>query len=326
MKETNFIKNNRPVWRKFEKHIDGEATAGPDELAAMYIQLTDDLSYARTYFPDSEWIPYLNNLLSTMHLKIYRNRKESRRRVLNFWTTELPIAVYSARKMVLLSFAIFLTGTLIGIVSASRDESFARLILSDAYVDMTLRNIEKGDPMAVYKQAGRGQMFLGISINNIKVSFLAFSTGIFTSIGPAYVLFSNAVMLGVFQYFFYDYNLLKESLLTVWIHGTFEIAAIIYAGAAGLVLGKGLLYPGTYTRLESLRFSASHGLKLIIGLIPVFIVAAFLEGFITRLTELPDIVRLGIICLSFLCIITYFIYYPRKIYRKYHVTTKNTIL
>jgi uncharacterized membrane protein SpoIIM required for sporulation len=326
MKETNFINNNRSVWLKFDRHIHGEKSSSPDELASMYIQLTDDLSYVRTHFPDSEWIPYLNHLLATVHLKIYRNKRENRRRALYFWTTELPIAMYAARKMVLLSFFIFLIGICIGIVSTSSDESFARLILSDAYVDMTLRNIDKGDPMAVYKQAGRGQMFLGISLNNIKVSFLAFSTGIFTPLGPAYILFSNAVMLGVFQYLFYDYNLLKESLLTVWIHGTFEIAAIIYAAAAGLVLGRGLLYPGSNSRLESLRMSAAHGLKLIIGLIPLFVVAAFLEGYVTRLTHLPDMVRLAIICLSFLWIITYFIYYPRKIYRKHHVTTKNTLL
>lgn len=326
MKETNFIKNNRLVWLKFESHIQGEASVSPDELASMYIQLTDDLSYARTYFPDSEWIPYLNHLLSAVHLKIYRNKRENRKRLLNFWLTELPLAVFKARKMVLLSFAIFVVGAFVGIISAARDESFVRLILSDAYIDMTLRNIEKGDPMAVYKQAGRGQMFLGISLNNIKVSFLAFSTGIFTTLGPAYILFSNAVMLGVFQYFFFDYGLLKESLLTVWIHGTFEIAAIIYAGAAGLILGRGFMYPGSHTRLESLRLSAIHGLKLIIGLIPIFIAAAFLEGFITRLTDLPDIVRLAIIGLSFLWIITYFIYYPRKIYRKHYVTAKNTLL
>src|SRR3546814_13017991 len=84
-------------------------------------------------------------------------------------------------------------------------------------------------------------------------------------------------MLGAFQFFFYQKGLLLTSVLSIWIHGTLEISAIIIAGSAGLVMGNSLLFPGTWSRLESFRRGARRGLKIVIGLVPVFITAALLE-------------------------------------------------
>ena len=88
--------------------------------------------------------------------------------------------------------------------------------------------------MAVYKSMNETEMFLGITLNNIKVSFIAFVMGIFTAFGTGYILLRNGVMLGTFHAFFASHGLLTESLATIWIHGTFEIFSIIVAGAAGI--------------------------------------------------------------------------------------------
>ena len=118
--------------------------------------------------------------------------------------------------------------------------------------------------------------------------------------------------LQAFQTFFYEHGLLKEAALAIWLHGTLEIWSIIVAGAAGLALGNGWLFPGTYSRLESFRRGAKRGLKIVIGTVPVFIMAGFIEGFITRHTELPDMLRLGIILTSLAFIIFYYIYLPNR--------------
>jgi uncharacterized membrane protein SpoIIM required for sporulation len=169
--------------------------------------------------------------------------------------------------------------------------------------------------MAVYKDSHSGIMYFGITINNILVSFNVFILGIFTSIASAYLLIKNGIMLGCFQYFFYEHGLLKESFLTIWIHGTLEISAIIIAGAAGITMGNGWLFPGTYSRIVSFRKSAQRGMKIIIGTIPIFIVAGFLESFVTRHTEFPNFIRAAIILLSLSFVIYYYIIYPRKIIR-----------
>src|SRR5690606_15344093 len=102
-----------------------------------------------------------------------------------------------------------------------------------------------------------------------------------------YFLFYNGVMLGSFQYFFHQRGLLMESALTIWIHGTLEITAIVIAGGAGIVMGNSILFPGTYSRTESLMRGARRGVKIVLGMIPIFLVAAFLESFVTRLTDMP---------------------------------------
>ena len=227
--------------------------------------------------------------------------------------------MYYARKELLISALIFLASVLVGIVSAANDDNFVRLILGNGYVDMTLDNIARGEPMAVYNGSDEVPMFLGITLNNIMVSFNVFAMGLLTSFGTGWLLFNNGVMLGAFQTFFFKHGLLGESMLAVWLHGTLEIWAIIVAGAAGLALGNGWLFPGTYSRKESFIRGAKKGLKIIVGTVPVFVMAGFIEGVITRHTELPDFLRLSIILLSLAFIIYYYIYLPN---RKNHGITK----
>ena len=105
-----------------------------------------------------------------------------------------------------------------------------------------------------------------------------------------------------------------QSVLVVWVHGTLEISAIIIAGGAGLIVGNSILFPGTHKRLGSLKRGAKDGLKLMIGLVPVFIVAAFLEGYITRYSTMPKAVSISILATSFSFIIWYFILYPIKVH------------
>ncbi len=310
MREAVFIKKNTPRWRQFEELLASRSRNNPDQLAGLFVQLTDDLSYARTHYPDSQTTAYLNNLAAKVHQSIYRNRKEERGRFVDFWRYELPRLFYSAHRQLLYSAILFGLAVLIGAVSTAHDERFTRLILGDAYVNMTLENIRNGDPMGVYKSQGRFDMFGFITFNNVMVSFWTFVMGVFFSFGTAYMLLRNGIMLGAFQYFFHTKGLLYTSALSIWIHGTLEISAIIIAGCAGLVMGNSLLFPGTYSRVESLKHGAVKGLKIIIGLVPIFIAAGFLESYVTRLTAWPDWAKLLIIGSSAAFIIWYFIIYP----------------
>src|SRR5690606_15303991 len=162
------------------------------------------------------------------------------------------------------SFLILLVGVLAGSLSAANDTTFIRLILGDGYVDQTLENINKGNPMAVYQSMSEGFMFFAITANNIKVALLAFAMGILFSIGTGYVLFSNGVMLGAFHYLFYENGLFDQTILTIWIHGTLEISAIVIAGGAGLIMGNGILFPGTYPRMYSFQQAAKRGVKIVL--------------------------------------------------------------
>jgi len=332
MREAAFIKLNTSRWQRFEEMLQTRQAQNPDLLADLFVQVTDDLSYARTHYPSSQTTLYLNNLAAKVHQSIYRNKKEEKGRLIRFWKYELPLLMYDVRKPLLYSFLIFAVAVGIGCVSAAHDDRFVRLILGDGYVAMTLENIEKGDPMGVYKDEKQTRMFLQITLNNIYVSFMTFLWGganggvpwfLMLSFGTGFSLVNTGIMLGTFQYFFYEKGLLWESALTIWIHGTLEISAIIIAGCAGIVMGNSVFFPGTYTRLESFVQGARKGVKIIIGIVPIFITAGFLEGFVTRYTGMPTFLKLAIILTSAFFIVFYFIVYPMQLHKKQGILNRN---
>jgi len=295
MKEILFIRNNIEKWRAMEGMIDNVKFEMPDQLADAYTELTADLAFAQTHYPHSRITIYLNKLASALHNEIYRNKREKWSRLVTFWTQEVPDVMWKERKLLLLSFIIFMVSVLIGVVSTLGDESFPRLILGDGYI--------------------------GITLNNIMVSFNVFVSGVLTSFMSGFLLFRNGIMVGCFDTFFYQHGLLGESLLATMLHGTLELSAIIVAGAAGLAIGNGWLFPGTYSRLVSFQRGAKRGMKIVVGTVPIFIMAGFIEAFITRHTELNNFIRLGIIFVSLAFVVYYFIYLPYK--RNYHLENAN---
>lgn len=315
MTESQFIAKNSDHWRRLEDLLQ-QSDKDPDELHTLFIKVSSDLSYARTYFPNRSVRIYLNNLTQEVFDSI--RSKERKPRIsgfFKFFTETLPIEVYKARSAFWVSLIVFGIAVTIGVVSTIQDEDFTRTIIGDDYVDMTEENIANGDPMAVYKDDDMMGMQLAITFNNIRVSFLAFVLGIFGGVGTIYVLVSNGIMLGTFQYFFVTKQLFWTSFLTIWIHGTIEISAIIIAGAAGLTLGSGILFPGTYPRSTALQIHAKRAITIILGTVPLFIIAGLLESYVTRETEFPDAIKAGIIIISFLFIVLMWIVLPLRVAR-----------
>ena len=316
MREAAFVKQNKDKWAIFESALSNKTKLAPDKLSDLYIEVTDHLSYAKTFYAGSNTEFYLNTLASQAHQKIYKTKREPKNRIIEFWKTEFPLTFYHHQRELLIAFLVFAFFTAVGAFSSANEGDFVRSILGDGYVNMTLENIEKGDPMAVYKEMGEFNMFLGITINNIRVALMAFAFGILLGIGTLVIMLQNAIMLGSFQYFFYEKGLLWESVRTIWIHGTIEISVIIIAGCAGLVLANGMLFPATYSRLESFKRGVKNGLKIMLSTVPFFIIAGFLEGFVTRHTEMPDVLAIFIILTSLALILFYYVIYPRQLHRR----------
>lgn len=175
MREAAFVKQNKDKWLRFESVFSNNTQITPDELSDLYIEITDHLSYAKTFYANSNTERYLNQLASKAHQKIYKTKKESKNRILTFFKTEFPTMFYQHHRELLIAFLVFALFVIVGAFSAANEGDFVRSFLGDGYVNMTLDNIEKGDPMAVYKQQGEFHMFLGITLNNIKVSLMAFA-------------------------------------------------------------------------------------------------------------------------------------------------------
>ncbi len=311
MREVIFSRNNESKWKEMEEYLSGSRRITADELADYYIHINDDLSYAKTFYPQSHLVSYLNEIALGLHRKIYKTKKEKKSRIKQFWRYEVPAAMRAGHKELFYSTVVFLVAIAIGVFSSMQDDSFVRLILGNDYVNMTLNNIDEGDPMGVYRSHSQGGMFWGIAINNVRVSFLAFAFGILSSLATGYILFQNGIMVGAFQYFFIQKGLGWISFSTIFLHGALELSAIVIAGAAGMIIGNSWMFPGTYSRSVSLTKGSKRALKIIVGLVPVFIIAAVIESFVTRLyQDMPSALRSIIILASFAWVIYYFVILP----------------
>lgn len=316
MKEVQFLHRNSEKWKKFEQDLSLGAKIDSDEKAEVFVEILDDLSYAKTYFPNTKTHKYLNALSAKVQQKIYKNKRESWKDFKNYVKFKLPKVYFSVQREFLISLIIFVFGVTIGLISTLNDDTFVRLILGDGYVNMTESNIASGNPMAVYAKSGQSDMFFRITFNNVMVSFYAFILGIFFTLGTAYIIFSNAIMLGAFHGMFIKYDIFWETFLTIWIHGSLELSAIVIAGGAGFVLGRSIMYPGTYPRKYMFVEGGRKGIKIILGLVPVFIMAGFLESFVTRYHEMSILIKLFIILSSLGWVAWYFVIYPRKLFKQ----------
>ena len=315
MREAAFVKQNKEKWIAFEKAIALKSQINPDTLADHYIHLTNDLAYAQTYYPESKTLLYLNSLTAQAHQQIYQNNKEDKNRIISFWKEEFPLFFYQHQRTLLYAFLVFAIAIFIGAISSLYDDTFVRLILGDRYVNETLNNIESGNPTAIYGSGSNWGTFLAITVNNIRVSILAFAFGVITSVGSAYILFSNGVMVGAFFTMFANNEVFWQASKNIMLHGAIELSVIVVAGCAGMVMGNGILFPKTFSRRLSFTRAAKDGLKIVVSTFPFFIIAGFIEGFITRYNTMPVWLALLIIGGSFALIIFYYIIYPIQLHR-----------
>lgn len=312
MREALFIKRNRDRW----KQIQDNPSSHPDETAQEFIQLVEDLGYSKTFYPVSKTTHYLNGVAAKKYLAIYQNKKESWGTIRHFFKYTLPLIIAKQHRVLLISFCLFILFVSIGFFSAVNDENFVRQILGDEYVDMTLQNIKGGHPFGVYGYGNEFLSFVYIFLNNVKVSLLEFGGGILFGYTTITGLMYNSVMVGAFEHMFYTHGLLKDSLLTIMIHGTLELSTFVIAATSGLVLAKSWLFPGTIKRIDALKQGAKEGLIIALSNIPMLFIAAFFEGFITRHTDMPLWLKLFIITLSLTIVVGYFIIYPIRLKRR----------
>ncbi len=312
MTEQQFIARHKDRWKVFEGHLQRGLRGHPDQLSEQYIELIDDLSYAKTHFRGSSLTQYLNQLAVAAHQQIYGTRRERKSRLISFFRSEVPIAFASAKPFFFYALVIFVSAIALGWVSGTLDPEFLRMIVGDHYVNQTLENIKQGDPMAIYKGSESDAMFFMISTNNIRVAFVTFILGVFGGLPTVLLLLFNGVMVGAFVQFFFQHGLGDIALSTIFLHGAMELTAIVIAGGSGLMLGSAILFPGTYSRSYYVVHRAREALKVIIGVTPFIVFAAIIESYVTRLyQDMPGGIRIAIILVTFVFMIVYLFSAPK---------------
>ncbi len=338
MREAMFIKKNAEKWQQYQH----QQTDNPDEIADRFVTLVDDLAYAKTFYPKSKVTRWINGIAANIYQSIYQNRKEKYTRILSFWKYELPLMFKRYHKILLFTSFVFLVFVVVGYWSSVKNPDFLSGILGEGYVAQTEENIAKGDPFGVYKDDNPFTMFVTIAVNNIGVAFMfvlgGFLLGIPTLFGWIFVagLLQTGVMLGSFHQMFFKYGLGAESILVIWIHGILEISVFVIAATAGFVIANGILFPGTYARTLSFKQGVKDAVKILLVIIPLLVVAAFFETYVTHLMSqtfdkannfgLPIWAGVLILVSSVVFLAWYFIIYPIRLHKKGYTIQPNGII
>jgi len=327
MREVYFIKQNKEKWLGIEQVIQGKIKKNPDDLSSLYINLINDLSFAQTYYPKSNTTVYLNHLSSQIYQKIYKTKRVEENRIIYFFTTEVPLLVFQYRRYLLYAFLFFILFTSMGVVSAIYDKDFANIILGEDYVNMTVENIKKGNAVGVYQSGSTWGSTIGIIFNNIGVGAKLYLYGIFCGVGTLFALLSNSIMLGSFQYFFYEYGALKDSARGIWLHGVFEIFSMVVEAMCGLILGASILFPKTLSRFNSLKIGFKDSFKIFLSTVPFTICAGIIEGYVTRhALKMPLMLNVIIILGSLGIIGFYYFVYPSMVNKKINKNIHDAVL
>ena len=320
MREVAFIKQNKEKWLEFENVVSNNEKKSPDEIADLHIKIMNDLAYAQSFFPKSRVVSYLNKLAKSSFSNVYHSKRQSKNSILYFFFDTVPLMAYKHRKYIYISFVFFFLCFFVGLVSTFNDETFARQILGNSYIDETLENIESGDALAIYKGGSNWGSFIGILDNNIRVGLNMFLSGLFVGIGTGFYIIYNGIMVAVFQAFFYQQNTFLDSIKGIWIHGTYEIFAMVIEAAAGYIIGASILFPGSLKRWQSFKIGMREAFIIFLSTIPFTIVAALLEGYITRYYNLmPTFICFAIILLCLISISYYYLIFPFKVAIKHQV-------
>jgi len=325
MREALFIKKNAQKWQEYE-HFQ---TDDPDEMANRFTTLVDDLAYAKTFYPHSKITRLINGHAASIYQSIYQNKKEKYSRLISFWKTELPLVIRRNHKVFLFTFIVFAICFMMGVISSMRDYEFVKGVLGENYVAMTEENIANGDPFGVYKNTaneGYFSTFIWFFYHNVKIDFLMFIAGLFLGIFTLHLLFFNSVMFGTFQTMFIVKGLGVKAALVIWVHGTLEGSAMIISAAAGFIIAKGILFPGSYKRITSFMRGVKDAVKIMIIFVPMTLGAAFLESYVTHLMSesfdkdgkggMPAWTSILILSVSLGFVLWYFVIYPILVERR----------
>jgi uncharacterized membrane protein SpoIIM required for sporulation len=302
------MERRKPYWDKLETLVNACARRGVGalgraelrELALLYRQTAADLSVAREDRAGAPLARYLNTLLGRAHNLIYSGHAPAARGLFHFYTRMFPGIFRLTLPYTLTATALFAAGLLAGALMAWADPGFERLLLGGRMID----TIERGQMWTQSIVSVKPLASSAIMTNNLSVSFAAFAGGMLAGVGTVYMMVFNGVLIGTVAVACHRAGLSVSLWSFIAPHGALELPAIFIAGGAGLLLAKGLLAPGFLSRRDSLTDAAAIAVRLLLGVIPMLIVAGLIEGFISP-TDMPVAMKFALGASAFVLLAGY---------------------
>ncbi|MCH4904273.1 stage II sporulation protein M [Cylindrospermopsis raciborskii CHAB3438] len=273
------------------------------ELASLYRSITADLARARTYNVSRTLFQSLQLLATRAYTQIYQgSRKQEWEGVIQFYRWGFPAIVQQTFPYIIAATGLFILGMLVGWWYSWQDPKFMSLLIPESLISQVRDQGElwMGSIVGIEPLASSN-----IMVNNISVSFSAVAGGITGGIFTIYILVFNGLLIGSIATLVAENNLAYPFWAFVFPHGALELPAIFFAGGAGLLLGRGILFPGKYLRLEAIKYYSSLAAQLVFGIVPLLIIAGIIEGFFSPNPIIPDPVKYLVGLAIFILLVMY---------------------
>ncbi|ADU32467.1 stage II sporulation protein M [Evansella cellulosilytica] len=284
MNVKQFVQQHREDWKELEQmittlHKKRKRVTGDhiERFHQLYQKTTQHLSYSQTYFKDEEVTEYLNGLVSKSHNLLYKDQLTSVKQIHYFFTQKFIRLLTEQWKFVIAAMILFTLGGLGSFFAVLSDPLHLYTVLPAEIA----QGVDPEQLGANHDTIDPSLMSASIMTNNIQVAILAFAGGITFGLLTVYILIYNGIIVGALAALFWHYGMTYEFWAYIVPHGMIELAAIFIAGGAGLLMGYKLFVPGNYSRSYQLKVQAKRSVQLLIGTIPIFIIAGLIEGFIT---------------------------------------------
>jgi uncharacterized membrane protein SpoIIM required for sporulation len=317
MPTDRFINERKSAWQRLEELLQlldrltmrRLSRAEVRELGRIYRRTASDLAIARAESRDPRLVNYLNSLVIRAHGRIYRADAQGGRRIRNFFVRDFPTSFRRTWRYTATGFGVFVLFTAIAFAGTWRDPDFSEFAgINPFFREVVIKHrTHWWEDLNQANQIGSTQIFT----NNIRVTLYAFALGAMLGLGTLYVLAFNGAMFGSIIALTYRAGFGNDLLSFVVGHGVIELSCIFIAGGAGLLIGTALLMPGDLSRADALKSRGMEAIRLIVGCIPLLVIAGIIEGFISPAPINPAI-KFGIGAITGMALYSYLLLAGRE--------------
>jgi uncharacterized membrane protein SpoIIM required for sporulation len=297
MKQHEFEAQNRELWQRIDAALEKPSQDDNGRfLAEHYLDLCQQLAIAKERMYDDALLERLNRLVLELYRELYRYRSETRLNLYAFYRRDFPLAIYRHRFYILVALLVLVLPGLVAGAWTYLDEDAIYSVVDGSQVRQMERMYDpQADKLGRERESETDILMFGFYIkNNISVAFRCFAGGLLLGIGTLLVLFFNGMFMGSIAGHLTRLDYVDTFYPFVAGHGSFELTAIVFSGAAGLRLGFAILNPGQSSRLDSLRQAGRDVVPMLYGIVLMLVIAAFLEAFWSSNGALPIAVKYAV--------------------------------
>lgn len=296
LKSAQFRRERESAWRELEALLDRVDQGGLQSLTAeelnrlpvLYRSAVSALSVATAISLDKNLLDYLNALVARAYVCVYGAKRRVSEAVAEFFRFRFPWVVRQYALFVLVSLALMGLGILTGYEMTQADPERYYSFVGGMAQGRTPTSSTKELRDVLYNTGGGAPLSVFASFlftHNSKVGMLCFALGFVAGVPVIWLLFETGLMLGAMAALYQSRGLGPEFWAWILPHGITELSAVCLCGAAGMVIGASLVFPGRHTRLRNLALRGREIALLAMGAVVMFLVAGMIEGIFRQVVQ-----------------------------------------